>query len=184
MTNIDLTQLTQLNYINKKLVSGDHISEQDNLAWQELDQQQEQYAALFSALGHTLVHDARGFFHFATDEGTANMGKITRAIALFIYTLIEHYANQGQDPMRALFDKDVDLELCQELVLHNKVLYDQLEIFSGTDLRKDVLMRMVRLGMAKAKDKESVFRLLAPIHRYLDALLEVNEDALESAEEL
>ncbi|MCF2861449.1 hypothetical protein FIU82_08530 [Pseudoalteromonas sp. THAF3] len=182
MSQIDLSQLTQLHYINKKLVSGYHISEQDNLAWQELDQQRDQYELLFTALGHTLVHDARGFYYFAMDEGTANMGKISRAIALFIYTLIEHYANAGKDPMRALFDSEVDLELCQELVLHNKVLFDQLEIFSGTDLRKDVLMRMVRLGLCKEKDH--AFRLLAPIHRYLDALLEVNSDALESAEEL
>ncbi|MFY8275094.1 condensin complex protein MksE [Pseudoalteromonas sp. SSDWG2] len=184
MSTLDLSQLTQLQYINKKLVSGYHISEQDNLAWQELDQHQQQYDALFTALGHNLVHDARGFFYFASDEGTANMGKISRAIALFIYTLIEQYANKGQDPMRALFDKDVDLEVCQELVLNNKALFDQLEIFSGTDLRKDVLMRMVRLGMAKAKDKETLFRILAPIHRYLDALLEVNDDAFESAEEV
>ncbi|WP_432765902.1 condensin complex protein MksE, partial [Pseudoalteromonas rubra] len=49
MSQIDLSQLTQLHYINKKLVSGYHISEQDNLAWQELDQQRDQYELLFTA---------------------------------------------------------------------------------------------------------------------------------------
>ena len=182
MTDINLSQLSALQYINKKLVSGYHISEQDNLAWQELDQEFAQYEQLFSALGHELVHDARGFYYFATDEGTANMGKTSRAIALFIYTLIEYYANAGKDPLRALFEQDIELETLQELVVSNATLFDQLEILSGSELRKDVLLRMVRLGLAR--ESELGFKLLAPIHRYLDALLEVNEDALQSAQEL
>ena len=110
------------------------------------------------------MHDARGFYYFAMDEGTANMGKISRAIALFIYTLIEHYANAGKDPMRALFDSEVDLELCQELVLHNKVLFDQLEIFSGTDLQR----RVNAHGALRAMQKTMPFACSRhpPLFRY------------------
>ncbi|MBB1294454.1 hypothetical protein H5154_17645 [Pseudoalteromonas sp. SR44-5] len=174
MTQINLDELSHLQAINKKLVTGYHISEQDTVMWQELDQQIDHYRALFSALGHDLQHDSRGFYYFASDESTPNMGKISRAIALTIYILIEHYANSGKDPMRALFDEVNDLELMQTLVQMNKHLFDQLEIFSGSDLRKDVYLRMIRLGLAR--EVEGGFMLQAPIYRYIDALMEVNEE--------
>ncbi len=50
MTTINLDMLNELQAINKKLVSGYHISEQDTTLWQELDQQIDSYQALFSAL--------------------------------------------------------------------------------------------------------------------------------------
>lgn len=174
MTQINLDELNHLQAINKKLVTGYHISEQDTLMWQELDQHIEQYSALFTALGHDLQHDSRGFYYVASDESTPNMGKISRAIALTIYILIEHFANSGKDPMRALFDEVNDLELMQTLVQINKNLFDQLEIFSGSDLRKDVYLRMIRLGLCR--EVEGGFMLQAPIYRYIDALMEVNEE--------
>ncbi|WP_440053288.1 condensin complex protein MksE [Pseudoalteromonas sp. T1lg65] len=182
MTQINLEQLSELQAINKKLVSGYHISEQDTTLWQQLDQEIESYQALFAALGHDLQHDARGFYYLASDESTPNMGKISRAIALTVYIAIEHFANQGKDPLNALFDEVVDLELMQTLVQLNKHLFDQLEIFSGSDLRKDVLLRMVRLGLAR--EVEQGFMLLAPIYRYIDALMEVNEEQYDSEDEL
>lgn len=181
MTQINLNELTHLQAINKKLVAGYHICEQDNLMWQELDQNIDAYSALFSALGNELKHDSRGFYYFSSDESTPNMGKISRAIALTIYILIEHYANTGKDPMRALFDEVNDLELMQTLVQINKHLFDQLEIFSGSDLRKDVYLRMVRLGLAR--EVEAGFMLQAPIHRYIDALMEVNEETYLTEDE-
>ena len=174
MTQINLDELTHLQVINKKLVTGYHISEQDTLMWQELDQHIEQYSALFGSLGHELKHDSRGFYYLASDESTPNMGKISRAIALTVYILIEHFANTGKDPMRALFDEVNDLELMQTLVQMNKHLFDQLEIFSGSDLRKDVYLRMIRLGLAR--EVEGGFMLQAPVYRYIDALMEVNEE--------
>ncbi|TMN93726.1 hypothetical protein CWB72_01985 [Pseudoalteromonas phenolica] len=181
MTNINLTDLSELQAINKKLVSGYHISEQDTTLWQQLDQNIDAYQALFTALGHDLIHDARGFYYLGSDESTPNMGKISRAIALTIYILIEHYANQGKDPLRALFDNIADLELMQTLVQINKHLFDQLEIFSGSELRKDVYLRMVRLGLAK--EVEQGFILLAPVYRYIDALMEVNDNNFDELEE-
>ena len=183
MTQINLTDLSELQTINKKLASGYHISEQDTTLWQQLDQNIAAYHALFSALGHDLVHDARGFYYLGSDESTPSMGKISRAIALTIFILIEHYANQGKDPLRALFDDIADLELMQTLVQLNKHLFDQLEIFSGSELRKDVYLRMVRLGLAK--EVEQGFVLLSPVYRYIDALMEVNVDVfVEQAHEV
>jgi len=174
MTHINLNELNHLQVINKKLVAGYHICEQDTVMWQELDQNIDDYTALFLALGHELKHDSRGFYYFTSDDSTPNMGKISRSIALTVYILIEHYANTGKDPMHALFDSINDLELMHTLVQLNKNLFDQLDIFSAADLRKDVYLRMVRLGLAR--ETEGGFMLQAPVHRYIDALMEVNEE--------
>jgi hypothetical protein len=181
MTQINLSALTHLHDINKKLVTGYHICEQDTVMWQELDQKVDAYNDLFSALGHELKKDSRSFYYFASTDSTPNMGKISRAIALTIYILIEHFANTGKDPIRALFDEANDLELMQTLVQLNKNLFDQLEIFSGSDLRKDVYLRMVRLGLAR--EVETGFMLQAPIYRYIDALMEVNEETYLAEDE-
>ena len=172
MTQINLAELSELQTINKKLVSGYHISEQDVQLWQQLDHCYEQYTALFEALGHQLIKDGRGFYYLEIEDSTPNMGKISRAFALTTYVLIEHFANQGKDPLRALFEYICDLELMQTLVQNNKHLFDQLEIFSGSDLRKDVFMRMNRFGLAK--EVEQGFVVQSPIYRYLDALMEIN----------
>jgi hypothetical protein len=181
MTQINLSELTELQVINKKLVSGYHISEQDTTLWQHLDQNIESYQALFSSLGYKLSHDTRGFYYFSSDESTPNMGKISRSIALTIYILIEHFANQGKDPLKAIFEQICDLEQMQLLVKMNKHLFEQLEIYSGSDLRKDVYLRMVRLGLAKETERGFVHQ--SPIYRYIDALMEIDDDINLSEEE-
>ena len=173
MTQIDLTQLTELQNIHKKLSSGYHISEQDVGLWQQLDQHIDAYQALFSALGHDLRHDSRGFYYLFSDESTPTMGKTSRGIALTIFVLIEQFANQGKDPVRTLFDESIDLAFMQQVVQQYKHLFEQLDILSGSDLRKDVYKRMVRLGLAK--EEPQGFRHLAPLYRYLDALMDIQD---------
>lgn len=183
MNTIDLSRMSELNHINKKLISGYHISEQDLQLWQQLDHEFESYEALFNALGYQLIHDARGFYYLSMDESTPSMGKTSRAFALTLFILIEHFANSGKDPLRVIFEQPLDLEIMQQLVQLNKHLFDQLEIFSGSDLRKDVFMKMVRLGLAK--QCEAGFLLQSPIYRYLDALLEINDyNALKDEQEV
>lgn len=146
MSMINLAELTHLQDINRKLVSGYHISEQDLGLWQELDAQQQQYQLLFNQLGYNLVHDARGFFYIQVEDSTITMGKISRSFAVTLYSLVEYYANQGFDPLAALLEQDINLEVMQTLIQQNKALFEQLEIFSGSDLRKDVFGRMLRLA--------------------------------------
>ncbi|WP_228710710.1 DUF4194 domain-containing protein [Saccharobesus litoralis] len=179
---INLTELSLLQDINKKLVSGYHISEQDIQLWQQLDQYQDEYSALFSALGYHLKHDARGFFYIDADDSTVNMGKISRSFAVTVFVLIEYFADQGFDPLRALFDKVITEETMQALVQNQYHLFEQLEITSASELKRDVFNRMLRNGFAieaQNIDSHSLeseqtgqmgFKLLSPVYRYLDAL--------------
>lgn len=178
---IDLALLPNLADIHKRLTTGYHLSEQDFALWTELDANEEAYSALFSALGNQLKRDSRGYFYFEVDDATVNMGKISRLFALTIYALVEYFADQGQDPLRALFDTEISHEILSSILQQQYHLFEQLEIFSATDLKREVGNRMLRYGFAKTQGDH--FKLLPPIYRYLDALLAVDQlTAEESAD--
>lgn len=179
--HLDLITLPQLADIYKKLSGGYHISEQDLPLWQELDQQEDAYSALFSSLGNQLKRDSRGFFYFDVDDASANMGKISRLFALTLYALVEYFADQGRDPLQSLFEQELDHEVFSGIVQQQYHLFEQLDIFSVTDLKREVANRMLRLGFARAQGDN--IRLLAPIHRYLDALLQLEESSLADTAE-
>jgi hypothetical protein len=176
---LDLSLLPQLAEIHKKLMSGYHISEQDFALWTELDAQEEAYTALFTALGNQLKRDSRGYFYFDADDATVTMGKISRLFALTIFALVEHFSDKGLDPLRALFDTEIDHENLSNILQQQYHLFEQLEVFSATDLKREVANRMLRHGFAKAQGDN--FKLLPPIYRYLDALMAV--DAVTEQEE-
>ncbi len=176
MTHIDLSTMPNLQEINRKLIAGFHLSENDLPLWQELDAQEASYTALFQSLGHKLIRDSRGFFYIYSDDSTVTMGKTSRSFALTIYCLVEFWANKGMDPTHALFDKDIDLELLQHLVQEHFHLFEQLDIESGSDLRKEVFSRLIRFGLAK--EYGAGYRLLSPVYRYLDALSDVDTESL------
>jgi hypothetical protein len=46
-------------------------------------------------------------------------------------------------------------------------------VYSATDLKREVANRMLRFGFAKAQGDN--FKLLAPVYRYLDALMAVDQ---------
>lgn len=170
---IELEQLSQLAEVYKKLSTGFHISEQDFALWQELDSQELSYRELFAALGHQLKRDSRGFFHFDVDDATVNMGKISRLFALTTYALVEFFADQGQDPLRALFEVEISHEILASILQQQYHLFEQLDVFSATDLKREVMNRMLRFGFAKQQGEH--YKLLSPIYRYLDALLAVDD---------
>lgn len=168
---LDLAHLSQLAEIHKKLSSGYHISEHDFNLWQELDVQEDAYCALFAALGHSLKRDSRGFFYFEVDEASASMGKISRLFALAVFALVEYYADKGQDPLRSLFEQEISTELWGQLLQQHYHLFEQLEIFSVTDLKREIANRFVRHGLARHSGDNLI--LLPPVYRYLDALMDV-----------
>lgn len=174
---IDLSLLPNLAEIHKRLSTGYHLSEQDFALWTELDANEDAYTALFTGLGNQLKRDSRGYFYFDVDDATVNMGKISRLFALTIYALVEYFADQGQDPLRALFDTEISHEVLSSILQQQYHLFEQLEVFSATDLKREVGNRMLRYGFAKMQGDN--FKLLPPIYRYLDALLAVDQVAAE-----
>lgn len=179
---IDLSLLPNLAEIHKRLSTGYHLSEQDFALWTELDANEDAYTALFSSLGNQLKRDSRGYFYFDVDDATVNMGKISRLFALTIFALVEYFADQGQDPLRALFDTEISHEVLSSILQQQYHLFEQLEIFSATDLKREVGNRMLRYGFAKTQGDN--FKLLPPVFRYLDALQAVDQLTAEESSDV
>jgi len=146
---IDLEKLPNLADIHKRLTTGYHISEQDFALWTELDGNEDAYSALFAALGNQL-----------------------KLFALTTYALVELFADQGQDPLRALFETEINHEILSSILQQQYHLFEQLEIYSATDLKREVGNRMLRYGFAKTQGDN--FKLLPPLYRFLDALVAVD----------
>ncbi len=170
---IDLSKLNALTTVYQKLMSGFHITENNLILWQSLDQNLEAYQALFNSLGYTLIKDARGYFYFSTPDTTVTMTKTSRRIALFLYTLIEYWADKGYDPVAALFEQALNRDTFERLFNQNTSIFEQIDINSAGDIRNEIIKRMVRLGFAKEIGKE--YKLLAPCYRYIDAVMELSD---------
>lgn len=179
---IDLSQLTALTTIYQKLMSGFHITENDLILWQSLDQHLTSYQALFTGLGYNLIKDARGYFYFSTPDTSVTMTKTSRRIALFLYTLIEYWADQGYDPVAALFEQPISKDTLEKLFNHNTSVFEQIDVNNAADIRNEIIKRMVRLGFAKEFGKE--YKLLAPCYRYIDAVMELSDQFSASIDPL
>ena len=99
---IDLNQLSQLAPIFRELFKGYHVSRRDAELYSQLSNQQDQYRALFKALGFELVCDTRGFYYFVPEQMGAQVNKTAQRLALFTFILVEHLADQGRDPIAVL----------------------------------------------------------------------------------
>ena len=93
---IDISALTQIRPLFRRFHSGAHINREQELElWKELEDHLDDYTALFSALGFSLVLDARGFAYFKTEQGSSYTGKQSRKLALIIMLLFEYQADHG-----------------------------------------------------------------------------------------
>ncbi len=104
------------------------------------------------------------------------MGKISRLFALTLFALVEFYADKGQDPLRALFEHEITTEIWGQLLQQQYHLFEQLEIFSVTDMKREISNRLLRYGLARPSGDQ--IKLLSPVYRYLDALMDVDHSAV------
>src|SRR3546814_19472 len=100
--NIDLKEMTQLAPIFRELFKGYHLSRSEPEPYAQLSSMQDQYRALFKALGFELVCDPRGFYYFVPEQMGAQVNKTAQRLALFTFILVEHLADQGRDPLAVL----------------------------------------------------------------------------------
>ena len=85
--HLDLSELSQLAPIFRELFKGYLVSRRDPELYAQLSNFQDQYRALFKALGFELVCDTRGFYYFVPDTATAQVNKTAQRLALFTFIL-------------------------------------------------------------------------------------------------
>lgn len=172
--NIHLSELTLLPTIFRELFKGYHISRRDPELYSQLCNLQDQYRALFKSLGFELVCDSRGFYYFVPEQMGAQVNKTAQRLALFCFILIEHLADQGRDPLAVLDGGSVGRDEFSPLLEKYKDLFLQAEVGSPEELDEKILRRLTQLGFAS--EDNGIYRFLAPMHRFLDVCLAVQQD--------
>ena len=167
---INLIHLPQLQPLFKLLSSGTHLNRlQDTELWVELENQQNQYEALFASLGFVLVLDGRGFAYFKTDQASPYTGKLTRRLALLLMLLFEYQADQGLH----LFQFQqwrLDTLMLEKLWQQYHAILEAEDMNSPQTL-KEILDSAARVGFLVFED--GAYRLLTAVHRYLDLFEEL-----------
>jgi hypothetical protein len=172
--NIDLKELTQLAPIFRELFKGYHVSRRDPELYAQLSNLQDQYRALFKALGYELTCDSRGFYYFVPEQMGAHVNKTAQRLALFTFILVEHLADQGRDPLAVLDGGSLGRDELPVLLEKYRDLFLQAEVTSVEELEEKVMRRLSQLGFAF--DDNGIYRFLAPMHRFLDVCLSVQQD--------
>lgn len=172
--NIDLKELTQLAPIFRELFKGYHISRRDPELYTQLSNLQDQYRALFKSLGYELTCDTRGFYYFVPEQMGAQVNKTAQRLALFTFILVEHLADQGRDPLAVLDGGSLGRDELPPLLDKYKDLFLQAEVTTQEELEEKVMRRLSQLGFAS--EENGVYRFLAPMHRFLDVCLAVQQD--------
>lgn len=171
---IDLNQLSQLAPIFRELFKGYHVSRRDAELYSQLSNQQDQYRALFKALGFELVCDTRGFYYFVPEQMGAQVNKTAQRLALFTFIIVEHLADQGRDPLAVLDGGSLGRDELPPLLDKYHDLFLQAEVQTQDELEEKVMRRLTQLGFAL--DDNGIYRFLPPMHRFLDVCLSVQQD--------
>ncbi len=172
--NIDLKEMTQLAPIFRELLKGYHLSRSEPECYAQLSSMQDQYRALFKALGFELVCDPRGFYYFVPEQMGAQVNKTAQRLALFTFILVEHLADQGRDPLAVLDGGTLGRDELPALLDKYRDLFLQAEVTTQDELEEKVIRRLTQLGFAE--DSNGIYRFLPPMHRFLDVCLSVQQD--------
>ena len=172
--NIDLNEMTQLAPAFRELFKGYHISRSEPECYAQLSSMQDQYRALFKALGFELVCDPRGFYYFVPEQLGAPVNKTAQRLALFTFILVEHLADLGRDPLSVLDGGSLGRDELPPLLEKYRDLFVQAEVTTLEELEDKIIRRLTQLGFAS--DSNGVYRFLPPMHRFLDVCLSVQHD--------
>lgn len=172
--NLDLSELSHLAPIFRELFKGFHISRRDPELYAQLSNFQDAYRVLFKALGFELVCDTRGFYYFVPEQAAAQVNKTAQRLSLFTFIAVEHLADQGRDPISVLDGGSLGRDELPGLLEKYRDLFGQAEVQTPEELEEKILRRMTQLGFAH--EENGIYRFLAPMHRFLDVCLSVQQD--------
>ena len=153
-----LTALSELYYL---LNGGKHLNRVAEPAlWAELEREQENYQALFSALGFELKVEPRGYAWFQIEEANGQVNKTSRRLALLWMCLFDTQADEGK-PLSRFMDWRVDKSLLSKTHERHKDLLEAEGL--GLDGFIGLLESAVKLGFAMSHDGH--WQLLPAIDR-------------------
>lgn len=174
-TVLDLPHMAE---VFEALRRGKHISMKDGDIFHALKKHQGDYEQLFSKLGFKLIRHARDFFYFLD---TSNFTELSGRIAVFMFILVEHLADQGD----AVEDTVMTRRFAYRDLPHlHGERYQSYMREAGVTTPEDlvtIVRTMERFGFTRRMDAET-FCFDVPIYRFLDLCMDMAVQA-ERADE-
>ena len=87
---------------------------------------------------------------------------------------MEHLADQGRDPLAVLDGGSLGRDELPALLDKYRDLFLQAEVTTVEELEEKIMRRLTQLGFAS--EDNGIYRFLAPMHRFLDVCLSVQQD--------
>ena len=175
--HIELNALPHLKVLFNLFCGGAHLNRWANASlWHGLELHREQYQAVFKSLGFELEIDNRGFAWFHDDEGSSNITKQSRQLALLLMVIFDYQADCGRS-LGAFHQWIIDRELLFSVHEKHKGLLD------AEELDQDGLVKILELAVRKgfATQENNHWQLLSSVYRYLDHFEAISENAMENA---
>ena len=155
---------------------GKHISPRDGELFHALKQHEGLYESLFAKLGFKIVHHARDFFYFLD---TSNFTDLSAKIAVFMFILVEHLADQGEAVEDTIMTRRFAYKDLPHLQGERYQTYmREAEVATPEDLVANV-RTMERFGFARRMDAET-FCFDVPIYRFFDLCMNMAGQAAEA----
>lgn len=163
-TSLNLAQLPSLAELFRLFLGGKHLNRlAEPVLWAELEEHDDAYRRLFSALGYDLRIDGRGFAWFHTADSYSQIGKTSRQFALLFMLIFDVQASTGKTLLR-FAEWHITTAWLAELCQKQSDLLEAEEL--GVTELADLLNKAANLGFALAEN--GGWRLLPAVCRYLD----------------
>jgi len=172
---LDLPHLAE---VFEALRRGRHVAMKDGEIFYALKKHASVYEQLFSRLGFKLIHHPRDFFYFLD---SSNFSDLSSRIAVFMFILVEHLADQGEAVEDAVMTRRF---ACPELPHLHGERYQTYMREAGVTTPEDlaaIVRTMERFGFARRADAET-FSFDVPIYRFLDLCMELANAAATAAD--
>jgi hypothetical protein len=170
---LDLPRLAE---VFEALRRGRHLGLRDGDLFHALKQHAPQFEALFDRLGFKLVHHPRDFFYFLD---TANFTDLSARIAVFLFILIEHLADQGEAVEETILTRRFAYAGLPHLQGERYLAYMREAGVTSPDDLCAIVRTMERFGFARRMDGET-FCFDSPVYRFLDLCLEMARQATQT----
>lgn len=168
---IELDSLPKLKSVFHQLLSGRHLATDDFDLYHDMQDHETEYECLFAALGYQLRSDQRGFYYMLPESDPV-MNVTTRKMSLLVFLLVEHFADEGRDPVTAVTKGEHDLPaLAAALWEKDRQLLSEGGLASADAVEKCFASSFVSLGFARIDG--NMLRFRPPIARFLDICMEL-----------
>lgn len=163
------------------LRNGRHICREDGADYRDLERNEEQYSALFHALGYKLIHHGQGFYYF---EGRNYLStQRLQAITLFTLILFQDLEDKKfQGPERA-WERNLlgrifrVVELPHFETSKRRSMLHAVNVTQET-LHEKVFKPMIRYGMLEMIGPDQ-FHFRAPIYRFVELCMQLGQKESE-----